>query len=116
MDLQTFLKGKPLSSIYDSYTRTVPPIELMDGTIMSVQANTFTYCEPREDVGPWHQVEIGFPSRVFAQLEPYAEDWANPTATVYGYVPIEIVEEIIAECGGVNWEFTFLKASKSYVA
>jgi hypothetical protein len=88
-----------------------PRIVLMDGSTMSVQANRFVYCAPRDDTGPYYQVEVGFPSRAFAQLEPYAEDWSNPTETVYGYVPVSILEEIIAQCGGVNWEFTFLKAS-----
>ena len=33
-----------------------------DGFNMSVQASETSYCEPRNDRGPYKEVEIGFPS------------------------------------------------------
>lgn len=29
-----------------------------DGTVMSVQAGRYHYCEPRDNVGPWTHVEV----------------------------------------------------------
>jgi hypothetical protein len=49
-------------------------------------------------------VEVGFPSKREALLMPYAEDRRIPTATVYGYVPIETVAEVIEKHGGMEEE------------
>lgn len=92
-----------------------PRIVCMDGTSLSVQASEFSYCSPRENEGPYYSVEVGFPSRRFEELMPYAEEADNPTGTVYGYVPIEIVEGIVADCGGICVELTVLsKGSGAY--
>ena len=66
-----------------------------DGFTMSVQASEFYYCKPRENKGPYYQVEIGFPNQGEALIAQYAEDIDNLTYTVYGYVPIEIVAQVI---------------------
>ena len=91
-----------------------PRICCMDGTTLSVQASEYTYCTPRSNSGPYSQVEVGYPSRPFDQLLPYIDGDADsdPTATVYGYVPIEIVEEIVADCGGICAETTILAKEK----
>lgn len=91
-----------------------PRIRCMDGTTLSVQASEYTYCRPRDNYGPYTHVEVGYPSRVFEQLLPYIDGDAdtNPTDTVYGYVPIEIVEECIAECGGICVDLTMLTKEK----
>ena len=94
-----------------------PRIVCMDGSSLSVQASEYTYCSPRENVGPYDQVEVGYPSRRFEELMPYIDGDADtdPTASVYGYVPIEIVEQIVADCGGICVELTMLaKGSKVY--
>jgi hypothetical protein len=46
-------------------------------------------------------VEIGFPNRTIQAFLPYAENSAVPTDTVYAYVPVEIVEAILAENGWI---------------
>ena len=89
-----------------------PQIHCMDGTTLSIQTGSNLYCAPREDVGPWYKVEIGFPSRHFPQLDEYFDGTVgidDPTGGVYGYVPIELAEECIAECGGICIELTLLK-------
>lgn len=66
-----------------------------DGTVLSVQAGEFLYCQPRNNQGPWSHVEImpvtsGFQPRYIAD-EPVEE------GDVYGYVPIEkLAQEIIS--------------------
>ena len=77
-------------------------IECEDGFSISVQANHGAYCSPRTNIGPWYEVECGFPSDVPAEIMHYAEQPENPTGTVYGYVPIELVEELIAAHGGMK--------------
>ena len=69
---------------------------------MSVQASKRNYSEPRNDTGPYTSVEIGFPSKKEPLLLEFAEDPDNPTGTVYGWVPSEIVWDVILKHGGVS--------------
>lgn len=77
-------------------------IECMDGFSLSVQASHGAYCSPRQNVGPWYLVEVGFPSSEPINLMSYAENPETPTKTVYGYVPIDLVEELIMSHGGIK--------------
>jgi len=92
--LQSFLSG-PLRS-----NGRVPMVTCKNGFSMSVQASSSHYCSPRQDVGPWASVEIGFPSRIEPLLWDYAEEPGNWTQTVYGYVPIELAAAVIEVHGG----------------
>ena len=79
-----------------------PWVTCADGFAMSVQAGEDNYCAPRVNAAPtYHKVEVGFPSEADPRLAPYAEDPSKPTDTVYGYVPREVVEAVIASHGGV---------------
>ena len=80
----------------------LPRIECADGFTMSVQAREGAYCEPRNDEGPWSAVEVGFPSEREELLMEFAESPSNPTGTVYGWVPVEVISEVIAKRGGTN--------------
>lgn len=71
-----------------------------DGFNMSVQVGSGMYCAPREETGPWYQVEVGYPSDRVEALMDWAEEPDKPTETVYGYVPIEVVAQVIADHGG----------------
>lgn len=73
-----------------------------DGFSLSVQATYGAYCSPRRNIGPWHKVAVGFPSDVPALIMNYAEQPEHPTETIYRYVPIELVEELIASHGGIK--------------
>jgi hypothetical protein len=35
---------------------------------------------------------------------PYADNGDDPTGTIYGYVPIELVEEVLKQHGGIDWK------------
>jgi hypothetical protein len=78
----------------------VPRILCADGFSMSVQADEFTYCSPRDSVGPWDSVEIGYPSERVEKFMQWAERADDPTDTVYGYVPLEVVAEVVEDHGG----------------
>ena len=84
-----------------------PVIKCKDGFTMSVQANDSAYCTPREDYPsiPYTHVECGYPSSTptTKALLEYAEcygdhDYAD---TVYGYVPIEVVQAELDAHGGI---------------
>ena len=72
-----------------------------DGFTMSVQASGRNYSTPRDDVGPYTEVEVGFPSSYDYHLSSYAEDPSKPTETVYGYVPADTVIMCIDAHGGM---------------
>ena len=78
-----------------------PWIVCADGFTMSVQASKFHYCTPRENVDTFSKVEIGYPSMPEERLRQYAEDESDLTDTVFGWVPIEIVESIVEQHGGI---------------
>ena len=81
---------------------SLPPIECADGFRMSVQVGRMLYCTPRDDDGPWTEVEVGFPTAAEPDLLPYMDGEDDPTQCVYGYVPFEIVDAIIARHGGIR--------------
>lgn len=75
-------------------------ITCKDGFSLSVQATQGAYCAPRDSVGPWWEVEVGFPSAAPELIAHLAENPDDLTGTVYGYVDIELVEQLIALHGG----------------
>ena len=73
-----------------------------DGFSMSVQANDGAYCSPRiNNAESYDEVEVGFPSSKEPLLMEWCEDKEDPTGTVYGYVPTQVVVNVIAKHGGV---------------
>ena len=59
-----------------------PRLYCNDGYSISVQASEFHYCSPR--------------------INEFADGGFDYTDTVYGYVPIEIVEKLIEKHGGIR--------------
>ena len=72
-----------------------------DGFSMSVQASERNYCSPRDDVGPYTAVEVGFPSSYDLFLHEYADNPETPTESVYGWVPTVVVQLCIDSHGGM---------------
>ena len=73
-----------------------------DGFSMSVQANATAYSMPKMTGAPvYTEVEIGFPSAKEELLMEWCEDKEDPTGTVYGYVPVQVVVNVIAKHGGM---------------
>lgn len=80
-----------------------PPVTCKDGFQVSIQASSMHYCSPRQDMlDSYKKVELGFPNMEDDLILEYAEDKEDPTGTVYGYVPIEIVELLIEKHGGIE--------------
>jgi hypothetical protein len=100
MTVQEFLKKTYEGDEHDNR----PRIYCKDGFNMSVQGGTSRhYCEPRELCNIYTKVEIGYPSQ---DLRPVLEDYTDPDGTIYAYVPIEEVELIVADHGGIDYEKT----------
>ena len=72
------------------------------GFSVSIQAKETNYCTPRNNIGPYTQVELGFPSASEPLIIGYAEDVDNPTETVYGYVPSGVVQALTIKHGGIE--------------
>ena len=83
--------------------KTRPRFVCEDGFSMSVQAGSHLYCTPRIDLssGNYSAVEVGFPSEPEELIFEYAE-CEDYTQTVYGYVPVELVEKVIEKHGGME--------------
>ena len=77
-----------------------PRIWAQDGFCVSVQASEFTYCEPRDNAGPYDKAEAGFPSQEVPCWADWAEEPDSPTQTVYGYMPVSLVAYAILAHGG----------------
>ena len=77
------------------------PITCDDGYNVSIQASEGHYCTPRKDNADYTAVELGFPSVAYDLLTPYAEDSSKPTDTVYGWVPVDVVAQLIVKHGGI---------------
>ena len=111
-----------------AFQKVRPRIACNDGFSVSVQASEFTYCHPRytqwqnedgwqvingeywlssetprnfetDHYTPYESVELGFPSEEDELINEYAEgdDYTN---TVYGYVPVNVVEQLVEKHGG----------------
>jgi hypothetical protein len=75
-------------------------IVCLDEFSISIRASRTHYCSPREDEGPYSRVECGFPSKTPGkELMKYAENASDPTDTVYGYVPIDVVRRELLSHG-----------------
>ena len=72
------------------------------GFKMSVQAHAGAYCKPRiSGADKYTHVEIGFPNQKEPLLMNWCEDQQDPTGTVYGYVPVQVVTNVLAKHGGI---------------
>lgn len=82
----------------------VPKLVCMDGLKLSVQASSGHYCSPRtSNEARYDKVEVGFPSEKVDALMPYVEDPNGlPTQTVYAYVPVDILNQVIHDRGGLH--------------
>ena len=80
-----------------------PRLYCNDGYSISVQASEFHYCSPRiNGAQDYESVELGFPSEEDELINEFADGGFDYTDTLYGNVPIEIVEKLIEKHGGIR--------------
>lgn len=78
-----------------------------DGFDMSVQGSQGHYCSPRKTQDWYDSMEIGFPNQEEELILEYAEEKNDPTRTVYGWVPCDIIQKVIDKHGGIDVFKTF---------
>jgi hypothetical protein len=84
--------------------KETPDIHCKSGLIFSVQTGNFAYCSPRENMGPYDKVEIGYPNEMVEEFMPYIErdpDNDDPLSSAYPYVPVKVVEMVVDKNGGL---------------
>lgn len=90
------------------------PLELADGTKLSIQASQLHYYFPKKTLDQYSMYEtfeIGFPTKVIPEIMEhifYHEEDRDPTSCVYCNVPKVLIEQLIENRGGViahveNW-------------
>jgi hypothetical protein len=82
-------------------------VECNDGFNISIQGHVGSYCEPRKNGTVYTSVELGFPSKEDLLINEYAENKNDYTQTVYGWVPMDVVEALILKHKGINISKTF---------
>jgi len=83
----------------------VPPLVCRDGLKLSIQASSYHYCEPKNHVGPWKSMELGFPSRSVPELRQWREDLGDDSPDgecVFGWVPVDMLLKTIEKHGGCD--------------
>ena len=105
-----------LNKTYKTYAKCIemqevrPLVICNDGFTMSIQAGWGIYSNPQiTGKIKYYAVEIGFPSNEENLITKYAENKVDLTETVYAYVPIEIVDNVIRKHNGINLIKTFKK-------
>ena len=112
--LKAFCKVEPASyQIHRPIQLTRPYIVCADGFGVSVQASNCHYCEPRisqfpnTEFIPYETVELGFPSAADEDLLLYQEsNEEDPLESVYGFVPVEVVDKVLEKHGGIDISLT----------
>ena len=109
-NLKVTYPAEEYSSMKDVLTRSrLPKIICSDGFEMSVQVGFSLYSTPKKVAKRYSAVEIGFPSEPESLIAEYAEDWEvegddDPRLceTVYGYVPLKVVDKVLKKHGGID--------------
>ena len=72
---------------------------------MSVQASAEHACTPRDDQGPYTEVEVGYPSKKETLLLPWGDDASEAydgPPTMYAHVPAAVVKTVVSRHGGLR--------------
>ena len=77
----------------------------VDGASLSIQASRTHYCKPRADVGPYSHKEVGYITDDDGNPLTPPEEWREYAdgdfpSSVYGYVPVDLIDDFIAKHGG----------------
>ena len=116
LDLSAMLHRRPIVELIDDHGQPMnismvcqmPRLILADGASLSVQASEHSYSSPRDNKGPYTKVEVGFPSENPPEAwKDFAENWGDPTNTIYSYIPLTMVMLYIGAHGGINRGATF---------
>ena len=104
----------------DTYARNyffLPRVFCVDGFNISIQVNNGNYCGSENGTRTfgtdWKTVEWGFPSEDIDPEKYYAEN-EDTITTVGSYVPMNTMEELIEEHGGIDLQRTLKEHMSKY--
>ena len=99
---RVMLRAKTFDRSINEMTFIRPRVVCKDGFTISIQASFAHYSNPRLTIpGHYKEVELGYPTEAEPLLADYAEDSDDLTHTVYGFVPVELVDKVLAKHGGI---------------
>ena len=82
-----------------------PYVICNDDFTFSAQASETHYSTPKGLADEYEKIEIGFPTYNDPIIAKYKEDYGCEetfSSAVYGYVPVKVVDKLIAAHGGIN--------------
>ncbi len=101
-----------MEKVYDDNYFHLPRIFCKDGFSISIQICKSSYSGSENGIRKfgidWKLVEWGFPSQPI-DAEKYMCESSETTTSVGGYVPVELMEELIEEHGGIDLQTTLQK-------
>ena len=102
MTINEFLqKYRRRCEFHGEMCHTRPRVRCKDGYTVSVQAGYGIYSIPRRDADSYTKVDLGYPSRMGKSIIEYAENPGSPTETIYAFVPVEEVDDLLKSHGGI---------------
>lgn len=100
---------KEVIGSYESIIKRFPHVVLLNSReVLSIQCGEHMYCTPRNNEGPYSEVEVATWKKFPAIFNEYsaAESTEESPMRVYAYVPTYLLKWYIASKGGID-----LKAS-----
>lgn len=101
-----------MENVYDNNYFHLPRVFCKDGFSISIQICKSSYSGSENGIRKfgidWKLVEWGFPSQPI-DAEKYMCESSETTTSVGGYVPVELMEELIEEHGGIDLQTTLQK-------
>ena len=82
-----------------------PYVICKDDFTFSAQASESHYSKPKGLADEYEEIELGFPSYNDPIIAKYREDYGcdeSFSTAVYGYVPVKVVDRLIAAHGGID--------------
>ena len=82
-----------------------PYVICKDDFTFSAQASGSHYSKPKGLANEYEEIELGFPSYNDPIIAKYREDYGcdeSFSSAVYGYVPVKVVDRLIAVHGGID--------------
>jgi len=77
-------------------------VHFNNGGSISIQASHTHYCEPRDNEGPYSEVEVAYPTKGTKYPKSLLNYSDTPDEPVFAYVPSHIVADIIVMNGGIK--------------
>lgn len=109
-------KYQPYANAYQINVRAVPRIYANDGFNISIQCHPFNYCSTENGYRTFGKelkdVEWGFPSEEISTA--YNPEDPDNTKNSVGSCNINLLEQLIKEHGGIDYQTTFEKAYNTY--